>query len=151
MNSESSYTKARTIRLGMETYHFFTFHLFLLNPLRYSHRSLLCLALLIFFNTKKKYMLIHPLELPEILSRITITLGRRDLASYARACLDWNFSFTLPLYDFVICSEKGSPEETLERNRHLIRHLAIRASNNRFFSTPAESVQLSSVMNELPL
>ncbi|KAG0050367.1 hypothetical protein BGZ90_007077, partial [Linnemannia elongata] len=70
----------------------------------------------------------HPLDLPELRSKIVSSLGRKDLASCARVCQDWNDYFTPPLYKSVVLSEQGLSMESFERHKHLIRHLKIQSS-----------------------
>ncbi|KAK5797001.1 hypothetical protein F5H01DRAFT_125986 [Linnemannia elongata] len=67
----------------------------------------------------------HPLDLPEIRSRITSSLGIKDLASCARVSQEWNDSFTPPLYNSVVLSKHGLSMESVERNKHFIQHLTI--------------------------
>src|SRR5690349_11371041 len=70
----------------------------------------------------------HPLDLHEIRSRVSSSLGIKDLASCACVSQDWNDSFTPPLYNSVELSKHGLSMESVERNKHLIRSLKICSS-----------------------
>ncbi|KAK5808356.1 hypothetical protein F5H01DRAFT_61074 [Linnemannia elongata] len=80
----------------------------------------------------------HPLDIREIRSRIAKSLGLKDLASCARVSQDWNGSFTPPLYKSVVLSKRGLSMESLERNKHLIRHLKIRSTTYEIISLTSE-------------
>ncbi|KAG0354992.1 hypothetical protein BGX24_006759, partial [Mortierella sp. AD032] len=89
----------------------------------------------------------HPLDLHEIRSIIASKLGHKDLANCARVSKDWNNSFTPPLYNTVVLSEHGLSMESVEKNKHLIRHLGIQRSvYKKLSSTPARDKVVFNVM-----
>ncbi|KAF9296521.1 hypothetical protein BGZ88_012449 [Linnemannia elongata] len=94
------------------------------------------LVTLVFFMTRISRT--HPLDLHEIRSRIANSLGLKALASCARVSQDWNGSFTPPLYKSVVLSKRGLSMESLERNKHLIRHLKIRSTAYEIISLTSE-------------
>src|SRR5690349_6549230 len=82
-------------------------------------------ALFTFLVLMKKIFQTHPLDLHEIRSRIATSLGLKDLASCALVSQDWNDSFTPSLYKSVVLSKHGPSMESVERNKHLIKHLNV--------------------------
>ena len=80
---------------------------------------------LLIFMTKFRT---HPLDLHEIRSIVARNLGLQGLASCARVSQEWNDSFTPRLYHSIVLSEHGPPIESVNRNKHHIRHLEIDAS-----------------------
>ncbi|KAG0059317.1 hypothetical protein BGZ92_006961, partial [Podila epicladia] len=72
----------------------------------------------------------HALDLHEIRSRIATNLDHEDLASCARVSHDWNHSFTPLLYNSTPLSKHGPSMESVERNKHFVRHLTIQGSAN---------------------
>ncbi|OAQ28878.1 hypothetical protein K457DRAFT_1389218 [Linnemannia elongata AG-77] len=88
----------------------------------------------------------HPLELHEIRSRIASSLGLNDIASCARVSQDWNDSFTPPLYSSVVLSKYDLSLESVERNKHHIKHLTIENPSYRKRWSSAEYKVISSIM-----
>ncbi|KAK3827154.1 MAG: hypothetical protein JOS17DRAFT_831841 [Linnemannia elongata] len=89
----------------------------------------------------------HPLDLPEIRSRIARSLGLRALASCARVSQDWNDLFTPPLYKTVVLSKHHLSVQSVERHKHLTQHLTNGSFAYEELSlTPARDDIVSSVM-----
>ena len=84
--------------------------------------------LVTFFVIMAKMVQTHPLDLHEICSIIASSLDLKDLASCARVSQGWNDSFTPTLYNSVNLSEHGPSMESVERNKHHMRHLTIQDS-----------------------
>ncbi|KFH68021.1 hypothetical protein MVEG_06751 [Podila verticillata NRRL 6337] len=86
----------------------------------------------------------------ETLQRIATSLDLEDLASCARVSQDWNSSFTPPLYNSVVMSKHGPSMESVEKNKHLIRHMTIQSSAHDKLSSARDKV-VYSVIADLTL
>ena len=89
----------------------------------------------------------HPLDLHEIRSRIASNLGLHDLASCTRVSPEWNDSFTPRLYHSIVLSKDGPNMESVNRNKHHIRHLVIERSVYEELPSPgARGEMVSNIM-----
>ena len=91
----------------------------------------------------------HALDLHEIRSNISRSLGLNELASCACVSRDWNDSFTPPLYNSVVMSGYGPSMVSIEKNKHLIHHLTIEvAAYDKLLSEYSKDRVVRSVMTD---